>query len=957
MRRLAILAVMVLSASAALAQPPHHEWRTIETVHFRVHHPIEYEAWARHAATRLESVRSRVIIEVGFEAKEKVDVLVMDPVGLANGAAFPFLGWPRMVLFTNPPPPESSIGSNRDWIEMLTVHEEAHLIHILRPSRNPLRRALSSMLPLGPIAFTPRWVTEGYATVIEGDLTGSGRPHGDFRAAVLRRWAQLGRLPSYSQLHSDRRSWMGMSMAYLGGSAYLEWLRDQGGSDSLRHLWRRATARTGRSFTDAFEGVYGDSPGHLYGRFSAELTQKAMEVEEAVNPSLREGELWQDLTRTTDSPDVSPDGKQIVTVLRSLTRPARMVIWSTEPDEEAERQWQEKVRTTLEKDPEDVAPVRTKPLPRKPLHEWSGRSGAEPVSPRWMPDGKSVLFVRFDPDSEGVFRSDVHLWLPQEGRSRRLTGREDVRDADPSPDGKSAVAVRNRHGFSQLVRVDLETGEVDELTPAAIEPVHSSPRWSPDGSRIAWVSQREGAWRLMVRDLSSGEERELESMQETIVAQPEWSGDGRSIYAVVGQRGFIEIHRYDANEGNRVQITRSHGASLAPASTPDDSALFFLSLDVDGLDIRRLDLTRPLDPLPPIRIDARLSPAVPPPTPPRAPPFDVVDAGPSRPYGAGRQESLTLFGGNYTPSNRNMEIGLRLGDVVGRLDTIFVGALGDDGSERGAAVATSWRGWPVEVRGHLFRSDHDATRQPKRGAEDALVDLERTGGEIAAGWNRYARGLVVRLDGGLLFQRIEPGEGASFDQRILFTGGRYRWSSTLGALRFEQATSIRVEAGSTEDDDWRRGNISLTAGVGTRSNRLRYTLDRTTTRSAEHAIDDLSLGGTNSSIVPFSAISNRIIAPALPIGTRSGDEYRGDHLVITTAAFPLDLFYSRHDLWTRNEPRAETLDLAGVEARVAIEPFPIARIPAVELRFGAARILDDPFKGDEVFWLNMVWRP
>ena len=85
------------------------------------------------------------------------------------------------------------------------------------PSRSRWQRVLWRLSPaqLGPIVRkAPRWVTEGYATYIEGELTGSGRPHGAFRAAVLRQWALEGTLPPYSAL--DRRDgyWEG-AMAYL----------------------------------------------------------------------------------------------------------------------------------------------------------------------------------------------------------------------------------------------------------------------------------------------------------------------------------------------------------------------------------------------------------------------------------------------------------------------------------------------------------------------------------------------------------------------------------------------------------------------------------------------------------------------------------------------------------------------------------------------------------------------
>ncbi|HEY9420076.1 MAG TPA: hypothetical protein VIW92_01555, partial [Thermoanaerobaculia bacterium] len=292
------------------AQGPSADWRTLTTAHFRVHYPASSEAWARRAAARLESIRERVVAEVGYEPPEVVDVLVSDPVADPNGAALPFLGWPRMVLWTSPPGPTSEIGHYSEWSELLVVHEETHLVHMLRPSRNPVRQLVAKLIPAGPITLgAPRWVFEGYATVVEGRLTGSGRPNGDLRAAILRRWAQEGKLPSYGRLASDTQSWRGMSLAYLLGSAYLEWLEERAGPGSLRNLWARMTARRARGFEEAFEGVFGDSPADLYDRFRAELTWRAIEAERRSGEE-QQGELWQDLSWSTSAPVVSPDGQR-----------------------------------------------------------------------------------------------------------------------------------------------------------------------------------------------------------------------------------------------------------------------------------------------------------------------------------------------------------------------------------------------------------------------------------------------------------------------------------------------------------------------------------------------------------------------------------------------------------------------------------------------------------------------
>ncbi|HEV2720374.1 MAG TPA: hypothetical protein VG323_10185, partial [Thermoanaerobaculia bacterium] len=384
---------MLFAATAAFAQAPSADWRTLRTPHFRIHYPAEYEAWTLRAAARLESVRDAVVREVGFDPPQTTDVLVGNPRAEANGLTIAMLDTPRIVLWTEPWEPTLGLGEFRDWMDVLLVHEMTHLVHLLRPSRNPARRALEKVVPVNPItANGPRWLLEGYATVIEGRITGEGRPNSAFRAAVLRKWAASGRMPSYGELAGNRR-FMGMSMAYLAGSAFLEWLEQRSGPGSLRNLWARMTARQTRSFGQAFEGVFGDAPERLYGKFVAELTANA------ARPSV-EGELWQETSRASGEPAVSPDGKQIAIVLRDDKGHAKLVIWPTGPNPE-EAKFEERIAKMIKRDPQDVAPVRTKPLPREPVHSYEPLDGGDVESPRWARDG-SILFSHRQPDLDGV---------------------------------------------------------------------------------------------------------------------------------------------------------------------------------------------------------------------------------------------------------------------------------------------------------------------------------------------------------------------------------------------------------------------------------------------------------------------------------------------------------------------------------------------------------------------------
>jgi hypothetical protein len=953
----ASLAVTV-AAGPAIAQTPSADWRTVTTKHFRVHYTAPAEAWALRAASRLESVRERVVGAVGYDPPEVTDVLVTDPLAQANGIALPLLGSPRMVLWTSPPGPASVIGSFSSWQELLMVHEDTHLVHLLRPSRNPTQRFAEAILPLGPIALlAPRWVIEGYATMVEGNLTASGRPNSDLRAAILRQRARAGKLPGYRQMASDSQSWLGMSMAYLAGSAYLEWLVERGGPDSLRRLWARMTARSNRSFDAAFEGVFGEPPAKLYDRFKAELTWRAVEAEHRLAPVEREGDLWQDLSWSTGEPVVSQDGKRLAIVLRGRDEPARLVVWSTAPDEEAEKKWRERIEKTLARDREDVAPVRTKPLPREPVHELVTRDGAEPFTPRFLPGGKAILFVRFMPDGEGFLHPDLFRWTPATGKVERLTHLADVREADPSPDGAWAVAVRNRHGFSQLTRVELATGEVSEITPPTVEVVYAQPRVSPDGTRVAFARHEGGAWKLGVRDLASGREVELPTPTGATVAYPAWGADGKAILASVGEDGFVDVVAFTPDgDSAGERITTTIGAALAPAPVPDGSAVFFLGLQADGLDLRVIRLPQPPAAASGAALAAGLAPAVRPTPPPEPAPLAVASVGSGRAYGVGRQELAPLIGGSFAPSSHALEAGLRMGDVVGRLDALVIGSFADAAGPQGGTLAGAWRGWPVELSARLFDATENPSQQPRAVPSlDRRLDARRQGVEVEAAWRQQWLAGSLALAGGGYVGRIEPRDGVNEDQRLGFLKAGIEGRPSRGRWRFPASVSARFDAGRTGEDSWQRLRGEVAAGALYRSTGLVLAWQRASVHGASSDLDRLQLGGVPSSVMPDAVLGGRILVPPLPVGTLIGDDHEGQIAKLLLGGLPI--LFERHRMWFQDEPRGDWLRLVGIEWDVTADPVPLVRLPGFHVTVGVAYILDQPFKDVTQGWIGLTWRP
>ena len=969
-----ILLALLLAVPLA-AQAPSEKWMTVETKHFRIHYPAAFETWTLHLASRMESIHAVVTQEVGYTPKEVVDVLVMDPLSVSNGAALPVLGRARMVLWVTPPEAWSPIGHYRDWAELVFLHEDVHLAHLLRPGRGFLSRLMEHLLPLGPVSMkAPRWVTEGYATYLEGKLTGVGRPNGDFRPAILRKWAIEGRLPSYAQVAADGDSWMGMTMAYLMGSAYMEWLVQRTDPDAWRRVWARLTAKRDRSFDEAFTGVFGDSPAKLYAKFTAELTWKAVELERRMRPDLAEGTLWQDTTWTTGEPAVSPDGKSMAIVLRAKDEPSRLGVWDTRPDPAALKNWNAQKDRLLKNDPQDVPALQSKPFPAKTLFLMPVSAAREPMDPRWMPDGKSILFTSYEPDTDGMMSPDLFLWTPETNAVRRITCGAHVKESDPFPDGRRAAAVQSRFGMSALAEVDLVTGQVRDLTPLSVEQVYGRPRVSPDGKRLVLTEHKDGAWHLILMDPASKSETALQIPEGAVPSFPAWSRDGRTLYASLSASGFMDIYSGDPATGlMSTPVTRTMGAAVAAEPDGTDKGIYFLSLNPDGLQVRHIALDMVPSPTAQVANAREFAPAVRP-EPPRAGLFPESGALQPHAYGAGRQEFGLLAGGYASSYSSGLEIGVRGGDVVGRMNYFIAGGTGSDGAPKGGTFALGWRGLPVDVTAQLYRMEQKPSEQ--RGWSCAtpegcsLWDRSREGVslELAKQWTLRSNRLGL-MAGGLWEKRGQAGEDPHQGRRLSYGELRAGHEHPLGAWEFLADVSVRGVWGQTEtgggwegwtSDDWkarlglRKKETSLTIAYE-RSALYGIPVRETGGVIVGAPLESIMLGGMETTLLPRAARFDTVLDPVFMNAQFMGDHYEGWNARLTIGGLPL--FYERQRLWNFPSPRGAWVGAAGLEWDATSGPMAIVNLPGFDITLGAARILDGLFKDDNKYWLGLSWKP
>ena len=957
-RRTALLAAF--AAALALPRPaqaqatrPWLEWRTLRTEHFDVHFPAELEPWTRDVASRLEGVYAAVGGLVGSVPQERVTVVVDDPAGEANGSAFSLLRTPYILLYPTPPEPRSPLGHARGPAEQLAVHEFAHIAHLTRPTRNPLGRWLAGLDPrgIGPLAQSaPRWVREGYATWVEGRLTGYGRPHGVVRAAILRQWALEGRLPTYDQLSAQSGPYQVPGMAYLGGSAFLEWLAARRGEESLTHLWRRMSARQGRTFDQAFTGVYGATPRELYGLFTVEVTASALEARRLLSGAgLVTGDTVQHLAWSTGDPAVSADGEHTAVVLRGPAASwSRVVVWRT-ADPAPDTLDAAADSALLRRDPQDVPPFRVWPRPRAALATLRPVDGLLPYdAPRFLPGGDELLVVRPAPIGGGATRDDLFVWSWRKNTVRRVTHGAGIRSADPLPDGRRAAAVQCRNGLCGLVMVDLRTGAAAELAPGGVERVFDRPRVSPDGATVAAAMQEGGRWKLVAVDTDGGPVRILHDDSAASAYDPVWSADGASLVAVSEAGGVANLARVPLRGGPMEPLTRVTGAAVAPEVDRATGGVLFLSLHAGGWDVHRIhpDSVRPG---PVATLPSALAPAA----PRAAVPADTLPRAalpPSRAYGLGPRWTRILPFGASGIDGGSSGATLYSGDPVGRLALAARGVWGDRGMERGASLTAVWRGLRPALTGDVFYLAHEPSRLA--GYDAPGLDARYAGGALSAG-NAWSAGRNTREWGlGVSGGWLDVADGDAGERMMAF--GRYAVSDgrRAGTGYATAGLTLSAAAGRTQGTDWGRGTATaaFSAGLGALGVRGEATLGRVSHGAPRW--ERFTLGGTGSLLMDGAVLGQRVAMPALRWGTLEGSDLLTYRVSVPVGALT-PYFWGgttdrTYDRWQR---------IVGVETGAAFAGWRAAAMPSGRFLAGLAYGLDGRQENDLTAYLSVTFTP
>jgi len=186
-------------------------------------------------------------------------------------------------------------------------------------------------------------------------------------------------------------------------------------------------------------------------------------------------------------------------------------------------------------------------------------------SAHWSPDG-SMIALEYRPKSASAVNIALLDWKTRavHNLTNEQTGNREWYRPIWSPDGKTIYATRANAGFtdSDVYRVDVASGNTENLTPHQGDILYSASSVAPDGKTLLISSNEKGGFENVAL-------LDVASKQRTWVTDLKWearggdfSPDGKSVTYVVNADGRTDIFMVERKSGRKEKLTFPEGITV-----------------------------------------------------------------------------------------------------------------------------------------------------------------------------------------------------------------------------------------------------------------------------------------------------------------------------------------------------------------------------------------------------------
>lgn len=933
-----------LIASALLLVTPTFaaDWQTIHTEHFNVYFSTEHTDFAKSSAVELEIVRSKVLEQQNRALDKIVDVVVFDPLNAPNGFALPTSNNPLMALFTTPAQSDTVISNSSGWQQLLILHEYIHLVHLAQPTRNVWQQKLRSVWDIYDLTYNdmPRWAAEGYATLIESKMTGRGRLFDNYSESILIEFAQQGALPTYGQLSATEGGFMAGSMAYLMGSRFLYWLEQTYSEQTLDAVWTRMQAVKKRDFNEAFNGVFGQSTAKLYKRFIAQYTYKAM-AKELAEPILN-SELWLKLNLYAGNPALSNDGSKFAIVERDKNKKTKLIIYSTEKNTKAKEAFTKAQKELLESDAQDIPDTAPDVFKREQKQVLNQINRAGIANPQWV-NNSTVYFNAYSSEESGIYNkvSDIFSYNTKTGDVEQLTELAGIRRFSVTSNGETLYAEQIRGGYSELVKVDLNTGVITPFFTKSLNTAYDYPVLSPDETKLAYLSASLNQnWQLYIQDVGGNFTQKVAMPNGyQYLSQPSFSQNGEQIYFVAGLHNATDIYSFHIASKTLTKLTQGQEAVAHPVEMPDGT-LLYLSITDEGPNVKQLvspikgevitDFVK--NSSAPKRLVNQY-------TLPNAKIYKGNSAKQTD-YNVFNQHASFALGANYySASTTALNLNIKSSDPLKQLD-LQAGYSFDLHSDalQGGFLQAKYNTLPVKLKMSLFDYDLNTAKQYQNSL---AANLSARGGFAAISYPlRFSQ---FKVTPELAYNYTDYEQNYNKWARL---GIAQSWQYDRQTFAVGQKVNARYYDGSSKNSSWQ--GYDLAAQIFGRAFDIPLYLNFTHKQRDDSS---LVLGGFSSNLINQNQNSEFVLASSLPFYSATAERYQGYGGGFSLKEGMPWLYYTQHQLDDVVYAQSYGLKYQG-DFNFGLGP---AGLNDLTFNMGLSRVEADSFDNEMRAWLSFYY--
>ncbi|GAB3338883.1 hypothetical protein GCM10027299_51350 [Larkinella ripae] len=540
--------------------PPGFRWYQLQTPHFRVIYPANFEQTAQKTARRLEQVYEPVSASLK-KTPRRLSVILQNQTMISNGFVTML---PRRSEFFAVPPQDPFLAGNLEWLDLLAVHEFRHVVQYDKALQGftgvayyLFGNSALSALTLG----VPDWFWEGDAVGTESALTRAGR----------------GRIPNFD---------LGMRANLLAGrpfrypKAVAGSYRDNVPNHYVLGYFMSTYLKRAHG-ADAWSSVlnrYYRFPLYPFSFSNSIKKTTKYRVEELYRRSMEDvRESWQKqqqdlrLTEAVTFPAKAPE-----TVYTNYQYPQ----YSSEQEVIALKSGLGDIVQFVSLNPNGTErKVFVPGLLNNP--EMLSVAGGKIC---WTE-------FRYDVRFSQKINSEIKVFDLKTRKLNRLTLNGRFAVAVLSPDGSKVAAVQNDETYqTKLVILNAETGQVVRALDNPENDLYVQPRWRADNRTLVAVVRKKEGKTIQSIDSETNARRDLMPVQDQNISHPQpWK---QYIFYNSPQSGIDNIYALNTETGQRFQVTsRPLGAYHATVS-PDGKTLGFHDFRASGHRIA----TMPIEP-------------------------------------------------------------------------------------------------------------------------------------------------------------------------------------------------------------------------------------------------------------------------------------------------------------------------------------------------------------------------